>query len=65
MQPSKEQVAHDLAMACVNGMVQAKVIEASKETYPCITAADLATEAVIAYKEAYDMIGIQIEITDK
>lgn len=64
MQPSREQVVHDLAMACANGMIQAKVIEDSKETYSCVTAADLAVEAIIAYKKAYEMIDLQIEITD-
>ena len=65
MQPSREQIVHDLAMACVNGVIQAKVMEEAKEASPYITAADLATEAIIAYKEAYDMIDIQIEITDE
>lgn len=65
MQPSRNQVVHDLAMACVNGMIQAKVVADSKDTYPGITAADLATEAIMAYKEAYDMIAGCIQITDK
>lgn len=65
MQPSRDQVVHDLAMACVSGMVQAKVLEDSKDSYPHITASDLATEALMAYKEAYDMINVGIQITDK
>lgn len=65
MKPSKEQVVHDLTMACVNGMIQAKVIEDSKSEFPCISASDLAAEAILAYKDAYDMINISIEITDK
>ena len=65
MEPSRDQVVHDLTIACVNGMIQAKVIEDSKGEYPCLTASDRAAEAICAYKDAYDMINMGIKITDK
>lgn len=65
MEPSKDQVVHDLTIACVNGMIQAKVIEDSKNEYPCLTASDLAAEAVCAYKDSYNMINMSIKINDK
>lgn len=64
MEPSRDQVVHDLAMACVNGAIQAKVLADAKEEYPCVTPTDLAFEAILAYKDAYGMIDSQIVITD-
>lgn len=64
MDPSRDQIVHDLTMACVNGIVQSKVLADSKEDYPCITADDLAVDAIMAYKDAYEMIDSQIVITE-
>ncbi len=65
MQPSRDQVVHDLAMACVYGVIQAKVTEECKESYPVVTANDLAIDAAMAYKDAYETIDFHMQITDE
>lgn len=60
MSISKEQIAHDLAMACVNGMMMSRVLQESKDDPDNIgvsySSGDLAINALMAYKEAYDII---------
>ena len=65
MEPSKEQVVHDLAMACVYGVIQSRVKEEYQSGCPIITAEGLAVDAIVAYKEAYEAVDSQIEITDE
>ena len=63
--PSKEQVVHDLAMACVNGIVQDKVIKENKRSdYGLTSATDIVIDVIMAYKDAWDMIYPQIDISD-
>lgn len=69
MLPSREQVVHDLTMACVSGMVMSRVIQESKDDPDNIgisyNAGDLAIDAVIAYENAYNTIDASIAIEDK
>lgn len=65
MSPSKDQIVHDLAMACVNGVVQDKVLKENKMSSIGITSAgDFAIDVIMAYKEAWGMIYPQIDIKD-
>lgn len=59
---TKDQVVHDLAMACVNGVVQDYVIRENKDFNLGISASDLAIEVITAYKDAWTMIHPQIEV---
>lgn len=66
MKPSKSEVVHDIAVACVNALLQDRVTKANREDpeFGIVSASDLAMDAILAYKEAYDMIEPQIQITD-
>ncbi|SHI24163.1 hypothetical protein SAMN02745823_03808 [Sporobacter termitidis DSM 10068] len=65
MGPTKDQIVHELAMACVNGIVHDKVLKENRESEYGITSIhDLVTDVILAYKEAYETIDPQIIITD-
>ena len=66
MYPPKSQVVHDLAMACVNGVIQDKVLKENRSSaYGITDAGDLVIDAFLAYKMAWDMIFTQIDIKDE
>ena len=62
---NKDAVVHDLAMACVNGMVMSRVIQESKDDDTNIgisyDAGDLAIDALLAYEKARDVISMSID----
>lgn len=65
---AKDQLIHELAMACVNGMVTARVLQESKDDESnigiCYDGGDLALDALIAYKKAVDFISADLDDDD-
>lgn len=68
MSIEKDQLIHELAMACVNGMVTARVLQESKDDESNIgisyDSADLALDALIAYKKAVNIITLDLDEDD-
>lgn len=62
---SKDQMVHELAMACVNGMIMSRVMQESKDDETNIGVSydggDLALDALLAYKQASDVISVSID----
>ena len=65
MGKTKDEVVHDLAMACVNGVVTFKAMQEANDKYGSVSGGDFAIDAILAYKEAWAMIYPQIDIKDK
>ena len=65
MGKTKDEVVHDLAMACVNGVITFKAVQEAKDEYAIVNGSDFALDAIMAYKEAWDMIYPQIDVKDE
>lgn len=63
MHPSKEQLAHDLAMACVSGMIQLGALEMAKHPLLCggTDPETLAGEALDCYEKAYQVLSARLQ----
>ena len=65
MAPSKDQVVHDLAVACVSAALFARAMRDVKDGYgDSLSGIDFVDDAMDSYKEAFDAISASLEITD-
>lgn len=64
MEPTREQIIHDLAMSCVSGIIQNMVIRQSKEIPDTLTTEEIAREATSAYQDAWNLINDELLGTD-
>lgn len=68
MSLSKDQIVHDLAVACVNGIVHEQILKNNSTDIGLelgVTLAEsLAVDVVMAYKSAWDEIYPMIEVTE-
>lgn len=65
MSSLKDSVVHDLAMACVHGVVMDKVMKENRDDFPCdLSAVSFSDDVMEAYKEAWALIYPYIDITE-
>lgn len=69
MNPSKEQVVHDLTMACINGEIIGRALQNYAENNDDssligLAADDFSDDAMLSYETVFNRIYSSLNITD-
>ncbi len=63
IRPTREEIVHDLTMACVNGYVMDTVLKANRD-YPDVGFTDISSDVVVEYQLAHEAIDSMIFVSD-